>query len=527
MSRRGLLALALCGVAAGIGFRVWALLLPQGALDADEAVVGLMTRGILHGTLPVFFPGQGYGGTQESFLAAPLVAAFGLTAAAIRAVVVALWAGSTVLVWRIGLRALDERRALLAAVLFWIWPAYFDWKSTRAHGFYGSELLLALAILLLVLRLAERSTRRDLVLLGLSLGLGLWSSPQVAIVALPALGWLVWRRSAALRGWPLVLPAAVAGALPWLLGNLRHERYSLHPGRNEGALTAHLHNLVVSTLPQALGLRLPWSFEWLGGAAVGYLLYAALAAGLLWLLVRRPPNLTPLLLIVVVFPVFYFVSPYTWLQSEPRYLTLVMPVFALLAAAALTTPVRAAAALLCAVSLTVAGLVELDRHHVAPFRTEGTAVPADLGPALDALRSHNLGYAFASYWVAWRITFESDLRIVGAKSSYAHPFARKGRVFPGDPPNDLRTSSCSAATSSPTCEHSSGAPATGGSSEASSRSGSRPEPEHEQDEERDERKVAQEDPPGEHLPPVLDAPVTAREAIPLRVREPEHGDEHD
>jgi hypothetical protein len=437
MNRRGLLALAFFGAAAGIGFRVWALLLPQGALDADEAVVGLMTHGILHGTLPVFFPGQGYGGTQEPFLAAPLVAVFGLKAAAIRAVVVALWAASAILVWRIGLRVLDQQRAVVAAVLFWIWPAYFDWKSTRAHGFYGSELFLGLAILLLVLRLAERVTRRDLALLGLSLGLGLWSSPQVAIVALPALGWLVWRRHFVLRGWPVVLPAAVVGALPWLLGNLRHDWYSLHPGRNEGAWSAHVHNLVVATLPQALGLRLPWSFEWLGGAVVGYLLYTALAAGFVLLLVRRPPRLTPLLLIILSFPVFYFVSPYTWLNSEPRYLTLVMPVFALVAAAALTKPAHALAAVGCAAVLSAAGLVELERHHVAPFRTEGVAVPADLTPVLDTLRRHQVGYAFASYWIAWRITFESDLRIAGAKAGYGHPFVHDRRVYPGDPPNDL------------------------------------------------------------------------------------------
>jgi hypothetical protein len=439
MRRHGLLAFAVAGAAAGVGFRVWALLLPQGALDADEAVVGLMSRGILHGTLPVFFPGQGYGGTQESFLAAPLVAGFGLQASTIRAVVVALWALSAILVWRIGLRVLDGRRAVVAAVLFWIWPAYFDWKSTRAHGFYGSELFLALAVLLLVLRLDARVTRRDLGLLGLSLGLGLWSSPQVAIVALPALGWLVWRRPSVLRGWPLVLPAAVLGALPWLLGNLRHDWYSLHPGRNEGPWSAHAHNLVVATLPQALGLRLAWSFEWLGGPVVGYLLYAALAAGFLVLLLRRPPQLAPLLLVVVVFPVFYFVSPYTWLNTEPRYLTLVMPVFALLAAAALTKPAYVVAAVLCAAALSTAGLVELHRHDVAAFRTEGTAVPADLSPVLATLRSNHIGYAFASYWVSWRITFESDVRIVGAKANYVHPFARNGRVHPGDPLGDLGT----------------------------------------------------------------------------------------
>ena len=437
MSRRTLLLVAVCGAAVGTALRIWAILLPQGALDADEAVVGLMTHKILHGTLPVFFPGQGYGGTQESFLAAPLVAAFGLHAWTIRLVVVALWAASAVLVWRIGLRVLDEQRAVLAAVLFWVWPAYFDWKSTRAHGFYGSELFLGLAVLLLVLRLAERVTRRDLVLLGLALGCSLWSSPQVAIVALPALGWLVWRRREVLRGLTFVVPAAVVGGLPWLLGNLRHDWYSLHPGRNEGPWSAHLHNLVVSTLPEALGLRLAWSFEWLGSPVVGYLLYAVLAAGFIWLLVRRPPRLAPLLLIVAIFPLFYFISPYTWLQSEPRYLTLVMPLLALLIAYALTTHLRAAAVLACAVALSAGGLAELDRHDVVAFRTEGTAVPSNLDPVLDTLSAHHIGYAFASYWVAWPITFESDLRIIGAKSSYAHPFARDGRVYPGDPANDL------------------------------------------------------------------------------------------
>ena len=65
------------------------------------------------------------------------------------------------------------------------------------------------------------------------------------------------------------MPASVVGALPWLLGNLRHDWYSLHPGANEGRWTNHVHNLVVSTLPEALGLRLAWSFEWLGAAFVG------------------------------------------------------------------------------------------------------------------------------------------------------------------------------------------------------------------------------------------------------------------
>jgi hypothetical protein len=247
----------------------------------------------------------------------------------------------------------------------------------------------------------------------------------------------VWKRRDVVRGAPLVVAGGVVGGLPWLLGNLRHDWYSLHPGANEGTWTYHLHNLVVATLPEAIGVRLAWSFEWLGTAVVGYAIYALLVAGFLWLLWKRPPRLAPLLLVVAIFPVFYFASPYTWLQSEPRYLTLVVPLFALLVAWALTTPLRAAAALAVAVALTVGGLVELDRHDVAAFRTEGVAVPASVQPVLRTLRAHDVAYAFASYWIAWRLTFESDTKIVGAKASYSHPYIRDGRVLPGDPHDDL------------------------------------------------------------------------------------------
>lgn len=427
--RRAAVALALVGV----GLRIWAWLLPQGALDADEAVVGLLARGILHGRLPAFFPGQGYGGTQEEWLAAPLMAAFGLQTWVVRLPVLVLWAVGAVLVWRIGLRLLEPRRAAAAALLFWVWPTYFVWKSTRAHGFYGSELVLGLLVLLLVLRLDERVTHRDLLLLGLALGCGLWSSPQVAIVALPALGWLVWRHRDVVRGAPLVVAAGAVGALPWLIANVRHGWPSLHPGANEGPWSQHLHNLVVATLPQALGLRLAWSFEWLGTPYLAIPVYALVILGFLRLLWKRPARLAPILLIVVLFPLFYFVSPYTWLQSEPRYLTLVLPLFALLLVARLpVVPVLAVA-----LAFSVGGLVELQRHHVVAFRTEDTAVPADFGPAIRVLEAHGIRYAWGSYWVAWRISYESKLHVTGAKASYVHPFARAGRVYPGDVPTDL------------------------------------------------------------------------------------------
>ena len=114
-----------------------------------------------------------------------------------------------------------------------------------------------------------------------------------------------------------------------------------------------------------------------------------------------------------------------------------MPLFALLIAFALTTPLRAAAVFAVALALSDRRLrrARPPRRRRVPHRGRRRAV--EPRPGARTLRAHHLGYAYASYWIAWRISFESQLRIVGAKSSYAHPFARAGRVYPGDPPNDL------------------------------------------------------------------------------------------
>src|SRR5258705_9847102 len=88
-----------------------------------------------------------------------------------------------------------------------------------------------------------------------------------------------------------------------------------------------------------------------------------------------------------------------------------------------------------------------------------------------------------------------------------------------------RMSSCSEGTSSPVCERSCAAPATDGSSAAISQCGSRSELEHEQREEGDEHEVAHEDPPRQHLAPVVDGAVWEHEAVPLGAGESGHTDE--
>lgn len=405
------------GVATGVALRIWVLASPPGGLDADEAVWGLMARRVLDGELSVFFWAQNYGGTLEALATAPLFAVTGSGTLALRAVPIALFALAALLVWRIGRRTVGEPAARLAAVLFWTWPAYLVWKSTRAHGFYGAVTVLSLAVLLLALRLRERDSRLDAAALGLALGLGWWASPQIALLAVPALAWLVWRRPAVVRSAWLVLPAAVAGAAPWLGWNLAHGFDSLEPPFEPGddSYPEHLRIFFAATWPSALGLRVPFTFEWLVGAPVGRALQLLALAGLGWLLVRRRPlgNVELLAVTALAYPLLQSISPFSILNDEPRYLVLLVPVTALLLALVLARgPMTASAGLAAAAALSVAGLVALNRQEPPVPPVGGQRVPADLRPAVRVLERRGLDRVLAPYAAAYRVTFETAERIV-------------------------------------------------------------------------------------------------------------------
>jgi hypothetical protein len=311
-----------------------------------------------------------------------------------------------------------------------MWPIYFVWKSTRAHGFYGAGLVFGLWALLSALRLRERPTRLDLASLGLALGLGWWATPQIAILGLPAVLWLVWHRPALLRSAPLAVVTFGLGGLPWWLYNVRHNWPSLHLGADEQSKFGHLHNLATVTLPTALGLRLPWSLAWLPGTAVGPAVYLGALGGFAWLLVRRPPRLGILLLAALTFPVLYVASPYTWLITEPRYLTLVSPVIVLLVASTAVSPLRAGLVFAVAFALSLGGMTRMVQGDLSASHAESVTLPASFGALVQTLERNGVSRVWATYWIAYRITFESGERVIAAQPVSSTYAVRGGRLVP-------------------------------------------------------------------------------------------------
>ena len=431
---RWLLAVFALGAVAGLGLRIYAHTSSLGTLDGDEAVWGLMARHVLDGEVSAFFWGQGYGGTQEVLVTAPLVGILGTSTEVIRLVPVALTGVASFLVWRIGRRTVGEPAAQIAAVLFWIWPAYLVWKSTRAHGFYGSGLVLVCLVLLLVVRLVERRSRLDAALLGVVLGLGWWQTPQIVPVALPTLAWLAWRRPVVLRDtWLVALPAVLA-ALPWLVSNLAHDGWSFDVSSGETPYPTRLRGFFSATLPMALGVRIPFTSEWPLGPALSGLLYVGLGVvfAIAWWRGRTTPR-GLLFVVVAAFPFLYALSPSTWIVDEPRYVVVLLPVLALLVAQALGGVRRAAIAIGVAVVLSTLTLTHLATAPAFVERADGLFVPKDFDPLVSALESRGLDHVFASYWIAYRLDFETRERITAAEATFSTLEVDGDRVLPRTP----------------------------------------------------------------------------------------------
>jgi hypothetical protein len=397
-----------------------------GRLEVDEAVMGLAARGILHGHITAFWPGQNYGGTIEPILTAPLVAAFGMTVFAVRAVPVTLAAVASVLTWRLGRYTIGEPAARVAGALFWVAPAYWIWMSERARGFYEASLVLELLVLIFVVRLRRRPSWQEAALLGLLTGLAWWQTPAVFVAIIPALAWLVYRQRAALRYAPLAAATAVVGAAPWFLSNLHHHWWSLSASSGDTPYALRLRGFVSSTLPMSLNVRVPFTSEWLAGKALSGLLYIALIA--LFAVVawrRRHTDASLLPVILIAFGPLAAISPFAWRITEPRYEIPLMPILALLLAAAVGTTTRAAALLLLAA--TVTSLVCLTRFGVEEQRDDGADV---IGPLITELDRRHVTSLCATPTIAFRVDFATNSRITAAECE-PHELRRRGHVvFP-------------------------------------------------------------------------------------------------
>jgi hypothetical protein len=414
---------------AGIALRVWVHRSALGTPDSDEAVVGLMVRHATEGELTTFFWGQAYGGSQEVLATVPLFWVAGSGWLTLRLVPIALAAITAFVVWRVGRRTIGERAAVVAGCLSWIWPPFVIYKLTHQWGFYASGMLYSALLLLLALRMVERPAKGRVGVFGLVLGLSLWQSAQLVPIVVPVIAWAAWRERAWLRHAWVGTMCAVVGALPSIVWNVRQEWASFMSPIDD--TTTYFHRLRVFAsplLPMLLGLRTPFTQERLLPAVVTLAFYAALV-GLFVYGAYRARRSDALLLYVVAaaFPIVYALAPATFFSQEPKYLVVLSPMLVLLVAQLASSYSHAVAVLGAALALTVATLERMDTYFET-VPAQPPVAPRDLEPLVSTLDDLGLDRVYADFWLAYRLAFETDERIIAAQNKFTEVTLEGGQA---------------------------------------------------------------------------------------------------
>ncbi len=435
LDRRVVLPLVAVAVVIGALERWWVASHTLGTLTSDGSVVGLMALQLLHhGQLPTYFWGQSYGGSIEAVGSAAvfLVAGHGtsqlLAASALSSALAAL------ALWRAGRRFVGDPAALLGALAFWIWPASVMLRSLKPGGSYMLGLALVLCGVGALARLHDGEDGLWVrVAAGLWCGLAFWATATSIQLLVPALLWsapALWRLG---RRFGAVVVGGLVGASPAIAYGLAHGWSNLLlPGGDGSALARFAPRFVQffqDELPIALDLRVEGTLSWLNPALGIALTVVALGGfGALVVVVARGgarrcrlPVLTLLLL-----PFLYAVNSDANHVGQGRYVLDGMTMAALLVGVGLNNGGRALARrrswpraqVLWAAMLALLALVgafTLGREPgpvLVGFGAPDVHMPANDAGVQALVRRHDVHDAYADYWVAYRLTFETDERTV-------------------------------------------------------------------------------------------------------------------
>lgn len=425
--------IALVGVLAiTVAVRLWVLTSTLGRMDADEAVTGVMALRILNGDFPAYFGMQNYQGALEQYLQAPVMLIAPSSELGLRLVQVALAVIIGTLAYQTARACTASRWAgVLAAALLAVGPYYFVLKGVKSHGAYAGGTVAMLVMILALFALRPTSPRARWVAAGagLAAGVALWESLITLYAVLPAALWFLGTARA--RGNRHLIPWAAVGMVAGLSPALAYlARHGLHsPVRsNQQPATSYLErmgNLFEHGVPRFLGAT-PGTSGALtvtvaAMAGIGWLAWAR-RHGLLDILRLRTANRQPIDLMVAAFlvtPFLYALTPFTWLTTEPRYLFTLYPLAAVAIAWGvwqLPTPHMRAALGACGVAGCAALLLPTivdssNRAGAGPVELVSAVRTEALAPVADALLQQGVTAAYADYWTAIPLQFESGDRI--------------------------------------------------------------------------------------------------------------------
>jgi hypothetical protein len=257
----------------------------------------------------------------------------------------------------------------------------------------------------------------------------------------------LWRLG---RRFGLVALGALVGALPAIVFGAQHSWSNLRfPGGNGGILNGlptRLYQFFRLEGPVAVSLRTEGNFRWVEGA-FGVVLWLAVLAALLGLaylvLTGRAKRCRLPLLTVALLPVLFASNPLTGHAGQGRYVLFGLSMGALLvgvgveragdacahafahARARLDAALVWTAALALLAVLGIATLAVDPPVTLAGFPAPDVPMPFDDSGLQALVAAHHVRFAYAPYWVSYRLTFETRESTVVSPDDFVRyvPFA--------------------------------------------------------------------------------------------------------
>lgn len=417
--RQPLLAAGLALVFAfGLGLRIWMTTQPLGALDSDMAILGLMAQEVQRGHFSIFHWGQYYGGAQETYLAALLGIFTGVNKFVLQLTTIILAFGACVSLWFATKEVVNQRAAWFASVLFWVWPGPFVWWSVKIGSNYWFASMVALISVYLLARLRHRDvTSNQFILLGIALGMTVWANPQAAYIIIPAViaySSVIWKNRTLVH-W--IFAGGVLGGAPWVISNIGTRFQSLKPaGGTTGDVGRGVNNFFTDLAPQVFGFKVPFDGRFLLG---GFGVALCVAIGLLIVIGPLRLKAKPWLPwgALIGGSALFVLTQWALYQSQPRYTFwlapwLLMIVGALVAALPRRGIIVFAAVIAVASSTTTAQAVVMNKSPLVGYRALDVPTPTNDSELLSLLDDLNVTRAYSDYWIAYRVTFETNKRII-------------------------------------------------------------------------------------------------------------------
>ncbi len=426
---------------AGIALRWLWILSGRFPFNSDEAIVGLMARHILAGELPTFFYGQSYMGSLDAFWVSVFFRLFGSTINILRISQTILWIILIISIFFMCKEVFRSIRSAWIALFFLAFPPVnLLLYSTVTLGGYLEAMIIGVTVMNLahqVYRIPGSHILRILAI-GLVSGFGVWVFGFSLIFTLPAslfTFWAIARKklhpNQIVSRIAFFVAGGIIGSLPWwiyaiqngfsnLITELAGSAIAVEQGSVLSKVATHLFSFIFIGLPAALGLRPPWTIEWLVLPLIPFVLI-----GWIWVLwegrtqSNRPARLFMYLPLGLLLIVFVF-TPFGVDPSGRYFLpfNVLLPVLAGGIYLQLQGKMRKTFILWMVLVLVfqIAGTFQSEKNSQTGMTTQfapNTEIDHSLLVEVGKfLKANNETRGYTTYWISYPLAFTSDEELI-------------------------------------------------------------------------------------------------------------------